>query len=232
MLFRFLARLGFAGLRARLNCVPAGRAREAFSKALREHVAASGRRRWGPTTGAGWTKTRFASSIPRTRRWPRSSRDAPRTLDFLDDRSRRASRGAEERCSPLGGVDFHEDVSLVRGPRLLLVDCLRGHLQLARSPGRAAGRREIRRPVRGPGRSAAAGRRFLHWRRPPGLGHAAPTSERRQARHLRHSGFARLSFFTLSAFRMSSGPACRMPSSKRISAGGGCPKVSPGRHWS
>src|SRR5262249_61414449 len=87
MLFRFLERLGFTRLRTRLNCVPSGAAREAFSKALREHV--------GPRAGGLGPDDRrrleenplrlFDSKDPQM---AGALRGGPRTLDFLDETAR------------------------------------------------------------------------------------------------------------------------------------------------
>jgi histidyl-tRNA synthetase len=113
MLFEFLARLGFQGLRARINCVPAGKAREAFSAALREFLA--------PRSGdLGADDLRRVEENPlrlfdsKNPALQEALKNAPRTLDFLDDRARRHHQGLLSLLAR-AGVDFDEDPSLVRG---------------------------------------------------------------------------------------------------------------------
>ncbi|HEV2064766.1 MAG TPA: ATP phosphoribosyltransferase regulatory subunit, partial [Thermoanaerobaculia bacterium] len=84
MLFQFLRALGFTDLKARLNCVPKGKAREAFSEALREHLrphldklGTDDRRRFETNP-----LRLFESTDPQMQALLAG---APRTIDFLDD---------------------------------------------------------------------------------------------------------------------------------------------------
>jgi histidyl-tRNA synthetase len=113
MLFRFLARLGFDGLRARINSVPTGKARQAFSEALRDYLRPH-------AAGLGPDDLRrleqnplrlFDSKNPVVQA---ALKNAPKTLDFLDDRARNHHEELK-RLLLFGGVAFDEDPSLVRG---------------------------------------------------------------------------------------------------------------------
>jgi histidyl-tRNA synthetase len=113
MLFEFLRRLGFDDLGARINCVPVGEARETFSRALRDHVrphvAALGpddRRRveQNPLRLFDSKDPALGSVL----------KNAPRTLEFLDARSREHHEELK-RLLPTVGVKFDDDESLVRG---------------------------------------------------------------------------------------------------------------------
>ena len=113
MLFVFLRRLGYAGIRARINCVPTGKAREAFSDALRENLR--------PQSGGFGSDDRrrleqnplrlFDSKDPAVQTLLKG---APKTLDFLDEKAR-AHHEELKRQLPRVGVDFVEDETLVRG---------------------------------------------------------------------------------------------------------------------
>jgi histidyl-tRNA synthetase len=113
MLFQFLRRLGFVGLRARINCVPSGAARQAFSEALREYLKphAGG---FGPDDRRRLDENPLRLFDSKDPGMTALLKNAPRTLAFLDDRSREHHEELK-RLLPLGLVDFYEDVSLVRG---------------------------------------------------------------------------------------------------------------------
>lgn len=113
MLFRFLRRLGFDDLRARINCVPTGKAREAFSAALRDYLRPySGELNPDDRRRLEQNPLRlFDSKDPSIQS---ALRSAPRTLDFLDDRAR-AHYEELKRLLPRGDVACDEDPSLVRG---------------------------------------------------------------------------------------------------------------------
>jgi histidyl-tRNA synthetase len=113
MLFGFLGRLGFAGLQARINCVPTGPAREAFSAALRDFLRPHGMR-LGPDDQRRFEQNPlrlFDSKDPDVQSLLQG---APRTLDFLENRSRDHHEELKRLLSSRG-VTFHEDASLVRG---------------------------------------------------------------------------------------------------------------------
>jgi histidyl-tRNA synthetase len=113
MLFEFLRRLGFGDLRARLNCVPVGEGRQAFSDALREHLRPR-EADLGPDDRRRLEQNPlrlFDSKDPGVRS---VLANAPRTLDFLDARSR-GHHEELKRLLPTVGVEFDEDASLVRG---------------------------------------------------------------------------------------------------------------------
>jgi histidyl-tRNA synthetase len=113
MLFAFLRRLGFAQIRARVNCVPTGKARDAFSAALRDYLL--------PNAGSFGPDDRrrleqnplrlFDSKDPTVQALLRG---APKTLEFLDQEAR-AHHEELKRLLPQSGVDFFEDSTLVRG---------------------------------------------------------------------------------------------------------------------
>jgi histidyl-tRNA synthetase len=113
MLFRFLRELGLSDAVTTINCIPKGAAREAFSRALRDHVR--------PHAERLGTEDRkrleenplrlFDSKDPETRR---ILEGAPATLDFLDEASR-AHHEELKRLLPLGGVPFTESAAIVRG---------------------------------------------------------------------------------------------------------------------
>jgi histidyl-tRNA synthetase len=113
VLFRFLAALGLTDLIATLNCIPAGEARQAFSRALQEHVrphlarvGAEDRRRFDQNP-----LRLFDSKDPEVRG---ILEGAPATLDFLDDASR-AHHEELKRLLAAAGVRFVESPSIVRG---------------------------------------------------------------------------------------------------------------------
>jgi histidyl-tRNA synthetase len=113
MLFTFLRALGLRDLVATINCVPKGAAREAFSRALREHVRPSAGR-LGPEDRKRLDENPlrlFDSKDPETRA---ILEGAPATLDFLDDASR-AHHDELKRLLPLGDVPFEESAAIVRG---------------------------------------------------------------------------------------------------------------------
>ncbi len=113
MLFQFLRRLGLDGLRARINCVPAGKAREAFGSALREFLRPhSGE--LGPDDLRRLEQNPLRLFDSKNPAVQAVLKGAPKTLDFLDDRAR-AHHDGLKRLLPLGGVAFDEDPSLVRG---------------------------------------------------------------------------------------------------------------------
>jgi len=113
MLFAFLRRLGFTRLKARLNCVPSGKAREAFSNALRDHLR--------PHEGALGADDRrrleenplrlFDSKDPELKELLIG---APTSLSFLDDRAR-AHHEEVKTLLRHGWIEFAEDPSIVRG---------------------------------------------------------------------------------------------------------------------
>ncbi len=113
MLFAFLGALGFTDLIATLNCIPSGAAREAFSKVLQAHVR--------PRAGAlGAEDARrldqnplrlFDSKDPEV---AKILADAPSTLAFLDEESRRHHEELKVLLAE-GGVRFTESAAIVRG---------------------------------------------------------------------------------------------------------------------
>ena len=113
MLFQFLRRLGFTDLKARINCVPKGKAREAFSDALREYLrphldklGTDDRRRFDTNP-----LRLFESRDPQTQMFLAGS---PRTIDFLDDAAREHHEEFK-RLLPYAYVQFYDDPTLVRG---------------------------------------------------------------------------------------------------------------------
>jgi histidyl-tRNA synthetase len=113
MLFEFLRDLGFTDAVATINCIPKGDARQAFSKALQQHV-----RPRAEKLGAEDRKRLdenplrlFDSKDPEARR---ILEGAPATLDFLDEGSR-AHHGELKRLLPLVNVPFVESAAIVRG---------------------------------------------------------------------------------------------------------------------
>lgn len=113
MLFQFLRRLGFSQLRARINCVPTGRAREAFSNAMREYLRphSSG---FGPDDLRRLEQNPLRLFDSKDSEIQRLLSAAPKTLDFLDDKARQHHEELK-RLLPFGMVNFYEDPSLVRG---------------------------------------------------------------------------------------------------------------------
>jgi histidyl-tRNA synthetase len=113
MLFSFLRRLGFSDLSTRLNCVPTGKAREAFSNALRDflhpHQASL-----GPDDVRRLNENPLRLFDSKNPSLKSLLKDAPRSLDFLDDRAR-DHHDEVKRLLPFGGVVFTEDPTLVRG---------------------------------------------------------------------------------------------------------------------
>jgi histidyl-tRNA synthetase len=113
MLFVFLRRLGFVRLSVRLNCVPTGAARQAFSDALREHLRPHADA-LGSEEGRRLEENPlrlFDSKNPRVKELLMG---APTSLEFLDDRAR-AHHEEVKRLLAYGGIDFTEDPSIVRG---------------------------------------------------------------------------------------------------------------------
>jgi histidyl-tRNA synthetase len=113
MLFAFLGALGFRDLTATLNCIPAGEARVIFSRALQDHVrpqaerlGAEDRRRLEENP-----LRLFDSKDPEV---ARVLQGGPRTLDFLDETSRRQHDELKTLLTS-AGVRFTESASIVRG---------------------------------------------------------------------------------------------------------------------
>ena len=113
MLFAFLRRLGYEGIRARINCVPTGAARDAFSQALRDHLRPhAGRFGADDQRRLEQNPLRlFDSKDPEVQAL---LKEAPRTLDFLDTKAA-AHHEELKKQLPGSGVDFFEDPTLVRG---------------------------------------------------------------------------------------------------------------------
>ena len=113
MLFDFLRALGFRALSVSLNSVGTGETRARFGEALRAHLE--------PRAGAFGEDDRrkladnplrlFDSKDPAV---ASALEGAPRTLDFLDDLSRR-HHDEVRRLLEEAGIPFREDPSLVRG---------------------------------------------------------------------------------------------------------------------
>ena len=113
MLFDFLRGLGFRSLSVSLNSVGTGETRAKFGEALRAHVE--------PLAGAFGEDDRrklvdnplrlFDSKDPDVRS---ALEGAPRTLDFLDDESRRHHESVR-RLLEEAGIPYRDDPSLVRG---------------------------------------------------------------------------------------------------------------------
>jgi histidyl-tRNA synthetase len=113
MLFAFLSALGFTDLTATLNCIPTGEARAIFSKALQDHVrpqaerlGAEDRRRLEENP-----LRLFDSKDPEV---AQVLQGGPRTLDFLDEASRRQHEELKSLLSA-SGVRFAESSAIVRG---------------------------------------------------------------------------------------------------------------------
>ena len=113
MLFQFLRRLGFSRLRTRLNCVPAGEGRRAFAEALRSYLAphAEG---LGPDDRRRLAENPLRLFDSKDPRLQALLERAPKTLDYLDERSR-AHHEEVKRLLDGAGLTFVEDSSLVRG---------------------------------------------------------------------------------------------------------------------
>jgi histidyl-tRNA synthetase len=113
MLFAFLRELGFRDLSVSLNSVGTAQSRAAFGEAVRAHVA--------PRAGSFGEDDRrkladnplrlFDSKDPAVRS---ALEGAPRTLDFLDDDSRR-HHDEVRRLLEETGIAYRDDPSLVRG---------------------------------------------------------------------------------------------------------------------
>jgi histidyl-tRNA synthetase len=113
MLFGFLRALGFSDIAATLNCIPRGAARQAFSRALQEHVR-PGAGRLGPEDRRRLEENPlrlFDSKDPGT---AEILQGGPATLDFLDAASR-AHHEELKRLLDRAGVPFAESASIVRG---------------------------------------------------------------------------------------------------------------------
>ena len=171
MLFAFLARARLHGSRSRRSTASrAGAAREAFSRALRDHV-------------------RPHAAAPRRRR-PQAARGEPAAALRLEGpggaaRSWRARRGRStswtrrpapttrscKSCSSQGGRPLPRERRDRAGPRLLHADGLRGRVRAARRAERDPRRRPLRQPRRRPRRPAA--------RRPSASRSARTASSRR-----------------------------------------------------
>lgn len=113
MLFDFLRALGFRSLSTSLNSVGTGETRTRFGEALRVHLEPR-------SAGFGEDDRRklaenplrlFDSKDPAVRA---ALEGAPRTLDFLDDDSRR-HHDEVRRLLEEAGIPFRDDPSLVRG---------------------------------------------------------------------------------------------------------------------
>lgn len=113
MLFAFLRRLGFTELSTRLNCVPTGKAREAFSQALRDHLQ-SHRAQLGPDDQRRLEENPLRLFDSKNPVVVELLKDAPSSLEFLDDRAREHHEEVK-RLLRYGGVSFNEDSTLVRG---------------------------------------------------------------------------------------------------------------------
>ena len=113
MLFEFLRRLGFRQLRARINSVPVGAARDAFSTALRDHLRPHGDV-LGPDDRRRLEENPLRLFDSKNPAVQSLLKGAPRTLDFLDDASREHYEDLK-RALPLARVEFDEEPSLVRG---------------------------------------------------------------------------------------------------------------------
>jgi histidyl-tRNA synthetase len=113
MLFAFLGAIGFKDLTAMLNCIPSGAARQAFSKALQEHVRPRAGT-LGPEDSRRLEENPLRLFDSKDPEVARILADAPSTLDFLDEESR---RDHEELKALLrqGGVRFSESAAIVRG---------------------------------------------------------------------------------------------------------------------
>jgi histidyl-tRNA synthetase len=113
MLFRFLQALGFTDLTATLNCIPRGAARERFSAALRDHVRPR-------AAGLGPEDTRRLEENPlrlfdsKDPEMTAILADAPSTLEFLDDESRRHHEELKALLRS-AGLRFTESAAIVRG---------------------------------------------------------------------------------------------------------------------
>jgi histidyl-tRNA synthetase len=113
MLFAFLRALGFSDVAATLNCIPRGAARQAFSRALQEHVRPRAGR-LGPEDRKRLEENPlrlFDSKDPET---VGVLAGGPATLDFLDDASR-AHHEELKRLLALANVPFSESAAIVRG---------------------------------------------------------------------------------------------------------------------
>ena len=113
MLFQFLRELGLTDLVATVNCIPRGAAREAFSKALQDHVRPRADRLGQEDRKRleGNPLRLFDSKDPVA--WE-VLKGAPATLDFLDEASR-AHHEELKRLLASGGVRFVESPAIVRG---------------------------------------------------------------------------------------------------------------------
>ncbi len=113
MLFAFLGALGFTDLTATLNCIPSGAAREAFSKALQQHVRPKAGA-MGPEDGRRLEENPLRLFDSKDPEVARILADAPSTLEFLDEESRRHHEELKTLLAQ-AGVRFSESAAIVRG---------------------------------------------------------------------------------------------------------------------
>jgi histidyl-tRNA synthetase len=113
MLFVFLRALGFRDLSVSLNSVGTAQSRAAFGEAVRAHVA--------PRAGSFGEDDRRKLAENPLRLFDSKDLDvrtalegSPRTLDFLDDESRR-HHDEVRRLLEEAGIPFRDDPALVRG---------------------------------------------------------------------------------------------------------------------
>jgi histidyl-tRNA synthetase len=113
MLFGFLEALGFTDLTATLNCIPSGAARDRFSAALREHVQPRASA-LGPEDARRLAENPLRLFDSKDPEVASILADAPTTLEFLDEESRRHHEELKRLLSE-GGVRFSESAAIVRG---------------------------------------------------------------------------------------------------------------------
>jgi histidyl-tRNA synthetase len=113
MLFAFLRALGFSDTAATLNCIPRGAARQAFSRALQEHVRPRADR-LGPEDRRRLEENPLRLFDSKDPEAAAILEGGPATLAFLDE----ASRAHHEELKGLldrAGVPFTESAAIVRG---------------------------------------------------------------------------------------------------------------------
>ena len=113
MLFKFLRTIGLTDPVAILNCIPKGAARQAFSRAIQEHVRPRAAK-LGPEDQKRLERNPLRLFDSKDPELIAILADAPKTLDFLDDASR-AHHDELKRLLPFGNVNFRESASIVRG---------------------------------------------------------------------------------------------------------------------